>query len=755
MLPTLRDVTDKVIRRDLWTDHNATAFSLLGKKAPPVRSQGHGFYHVNWWTLKILVHTAARWAKANPGCQPTRSVVSQWVTSVNGSPRPAPYISIAQTPMLLTLKVALGLKGGLIHELLHGVYSCKRYLTTTEVADLILPRWAKVPDWSRYADLLLGWENLVEDIRIERNGCQEFPGAKSRLMDVNDFVLEREFPILTGNPISIVEATFRGLGKGYTSKWQQDSYGLYQQLNPEAFELVNSGDLNILMLESQLLGKEDDLGALRLAMDIISLIADQVEEDAEQEHRVQCPKCGAPGNKLKVRPLSDGHGGRVPGKGVLTCTVCGFQEEVDLEESAQPSRGLPPPEEDQVQFEDTPQELDDPGDGEDDPGEDDPGEEDEEDGEEDEAGEEDGEGEDGSPGEKDDEPEDWGEMAEDMVEKPEVELIDHQEALADALQKELEVEQDDMEEGEKVWNPLTTENDLTVEIQPSTLGVAYDTAKARETLQGVQTVSAYLRSQFRMRFLDYQRQGVRHGMPSGRDLSERYMVRTWSDLASGRKANRAWTRRGKRLEVTLAAAAVLDQSYSMRDQSDPTDLNSKRLWEVAAEGIMAVMEPLDSLGCSTMITGIRTNSRVYMADFDLQSDVHRTHGVTHDIFKRWDDKFHNTLWRLSNNSAQHSTPLCDGMQVALEELAARDETHRILFVFTDGQPDPTNPPVMRWQFRMAREMGIHVVGVGIGRDAAYVQTTFPDHVFSEDLAGLPVSMVEKLDQLLAVPRRSN
>ena len=48
----------------------------------------------------------------------------------------------------------------------------------------------------------------------------------------------------------------------------------------------------------------------------------------------------------------------------------------------------------------------------------------------------------------------------------------------------------------------------------------------------------------------------------------------------------------------------------------------------------------------------------------------------------------------------------------------------------------------------AKESGIHVIGVGIGCGASYVERLFPDSVYSETIEELPQLLVEKLDQLL-------
>lgn len=734
---------NQVLRRTLWTDHRATAFSLMGEKAPPVHSKGEGFAHMDWWTARILVRVIAAWAHENPGCQPTPMDVSKWVTQVNGYPRPDPQIVIARTPMILTLKVAKALKGGLIHELLHGVFTCKRYLTTREVAAIVLPRWARIPDWSRYASHLLSWDNLVEDIRIERCGCSRFPGIRQRLIAVNDYVLDKETPHLTANPLTVIQGAFRGIGKGYNTDLQKEALRRYHSLNPDAYEMVEAGPLSLWLNHAMTLGPGDDLGSLRVALDVVaelvSLLEQEQDKEDEEPQKAPCPKCGAPADKLKVRRQASSD------KLVITCTACGHQEEIEDNPFFSPSSsGQPSDSEDEG-------ESDEKGGG--------------SSGEEEESHENQDSDSGGAPseGQKEFGEENAGEggaegegplaeVAAGALESSESDLKDHQEVLSGALREAIQREMRELLPGEQPWNPASTELDIVETVKPSQKGEHGDFAQTAQMLSDVQQESAAMRSSFLMRFLDYKRRTVRHGLPSGRQLSDRYMVRTWGDLRARKKPTRAWARPGKRLDVTLAAAIVLDESYSMKAKAGVQDRDGreKTMKEVAMEGILAIVEPLSVLGCPTLVLGIRARRVTTMLDeIDLASQTyHRAYGVHYDIFKGWEETFPAVQWRFANNHAVHSTPLCDGMQMALEELADRDETHRLMFVYTDGQPNPSNAPVMRWQLRQAEKMGIHIVGVGIGQQASYVQQVFPDPVFCGRLADFPFQMTSKLDSLL-------
>jgi nitric oxide reductase activation protein len=92
--------------------------------------------------------------------------------------------------------------------------------------------------------------------------------------------------------------------------------------------------------------------------------------------------------------------------------------------------------------------------------------------------------------------------------------------------------------------------------------------------------------------------------------------------------------------------------------------------------------------------------------------------------------------------------MADGIEFALNELSARPEAHRVLFVMTDGEPDPTHRAVINAQLRRAAQAGILVLGIGLGARSSYVKRLFPDHVFAPNLAALPKMLVAKLEKLV-------
>ena len=105
-------------------------------------------------------------------------------------------------------------------------------------------------------------------------------------------------------------------------------------------------------------------------------------------------------------------------------------------------------------------------------------------------------------------------------------------------------------------------------------------------------------------------------------------------------------------------------------------------------------------------------------------------------------------YRFANTRAVGGTPMADGIQFGLQALSLRKENHRFMFVITDGAPDGGHKPVIKWQIKQAQEAGVHIIGVGFGGGARYVQARFPDSTWAPSIDQLPKRLVAKLNELL-------
>jgi nitric oxide reductase activation protein len=209
------------------------------------------------------------------------------------------------------------------------------------------------------------------------------------------------------------------------------------------------------------------------------------------------------------------------------------------------------------------------------------------------------------------------------------------------------------------------------------------------------------------------------------------LVNTMTEIRSQRRPTRPDWKNHTRPDVTLSAALVLDQSGSMA-----------RLTRNAALGAFARGDALTPLGCPTLIIGPRDERR-YGYGSEVSPNAHRHRPVHIDIFKDWGEDMGAAQERIPSVRATGGTPLSDGIQMALLELQERTENHRVIFVLTDGEPNC--PRVVNRQIRLAREAGIHVVGVGIGNGARAVKTQFPDaYVSVPNISGLAPALVNVL-----------
>jgi hypothetical protein len=793
--------------------HKASVTAILGSDTRRVSSRGSRFFNKDHWTGRALLHHMCEWAKTHGDLVPTREIVEEWLTksryqSFYGDPE----IVIASTPDQLKVRVASALIGGAYHEAWHTLYSARREISLDEACEIILPRWAKVADWSKYYRLLMEWSNLIEDIRIERLGCAEFPGTRNKMCDLADFVIDLEsdgkesakahgIDVASGSALNTVCCTFREVGLGYSTDKIRKAMQSYITENPAAVALVLQGPLSGFLRESIALTREDDLGCIRLAMDVIETLAklgghsednDEKEDDngGGKGEKFACSNCGAPGNKVRVTPMIDTYGVRSEDKALMTCTVCGHQDEVEItqnQDSGESTGSGDGPIFEGFEDQDSDSDSDS---GEDKEGDDSgdqtgQGESGDQDGEEsDEKGKGSGSDPDGSDPEgtekgdsekgdsegsddkSDQKPEggddspvggghhdggtehkgnDFSDLANDILQEAEAGngLKDNNSALEEAFneQDEKEVQQEGgVNKGEAPYRPFDTSLDETAIVGPSHRGKDYDKKQAEDLLRQTKNESSYLRARLRTIVRALEMTNTVHGTRRGKGLSERMLVDTKVTLMSNRVPMRAYYQIDDQIDTSFAASVVIDESSSMSDKLRD-----------ATSTLVAITEPLDALGCAVQVSGFRNGKYSHYDHHETRGTgktYHRSEGIRHDIFKTFDERFSSVRHRFACTRAEGSTPMADGIQFGLDALNNRPEAHRVLFVITDGCPDGGHGPVIQRQIRLANEAGINVIGVGLGYGSSYVKDLFPDHVYTDRLDEMPKALVAKLNEIL-------
>lgn len=803
--------------------HKASVVGILGDRAPRVESKGKQFYNRNRWTCRVLITKLCDWAKANPGQVLSRFELDQLVNAANCHTlgRGEQAIVIAQTPDKLPRDMALALIGGGYHEAWHTQYSCTRNLRHDEIASMILPRWPQVPDWSKFAGILLEWSNIIEDIRIERLGCKEFPGTVAKMHELQDFVLRQEMKSRLEHPdgftsFAALSCTFRDMGLGYNTEIQASAMKYYIENHADAVRLVESGPLRPILDQAIALNKKDDTGCLRLALDVIIELT-----KLSQQQPPSPPQQGEQGDgEGQGQPSSsddqDGDSNSEPQSGnsnpnqkeSKSKSKPDNKKSDDSKRQKPQQKGGEEKSKDQKSGDSSDSEDEQDGDEKDSSGSGDSDEKDEKQGDSEssdssgEGGEdsEDSDADDGDSGsdssgegqsngqgqgqsDSGDEPElgntenpsesekpeggggnDAGghnhvtgesdrDLAQEILDqaaqaqdKGETGTKDYAELMEEAISDISEDEMKDCKQGEQPWRPYTLEND---EIRIVRANKGDDLDRANQILTEVREQARYLRARFRTLLRSMEIKGSTHGLRRGKGVSERFLVDSYATLRDGALPKRAYYDEDETIDMSLSAAVVIDESGSM----------SGRL-ALATAVMMAITEPLDSLGCKVQVSGFRDGRGTQLSWHEHQQAIrgggyHRTEGIIHDVFKTFDEPFRNVKARFSKTKACGGTPMSDGVQFGLDALNERQEAHRILFIITDGCPNGDHVPVINRQLRLAKEAGIHVVGVGIGHGASYVKNLFPDSVYHPNMEKLPKLLVDKLNELVEIrnPKR--
>ena len=793
--------------RKMW---QAAADGVFPQEHIPVSSAGARFFNQDNWTARAFVVAMCESLKQHTiAVEDLNLWVPVWCGKANQHHIYTPSIVVAATAEDLSRRDRDAIAGGCYHEKGHTAYSCRRRLGESEMLTLLEEVWELVPNWAPYAGTILQWGNLIEDIRIERLLQKDYAGTGNRLAPLQDFVLEQEIEgkaaaehrgLPVNEDLRVVTGAFRDLGLGYDTPLQMQVLAEYEAASPEAWALVNTGDLSDLLRASIALGDEnkhgDDLAHLTLAMKVIATLlskSDSPMEDPEDgegegEGKVACEHCGAGADKLRSRAVKG-----QPDKIAIVCTACGHKTIIDKPEAApeggegsgegvsiedpnaEPQEGGSEGDasddsnapEGEVIRADKEEEDGDPADGTDGEGSSE-GDEDGEDGEDGEASEgsdksedtEDGTDTDGEPSDTDEGETNEGgttggsgagaEQEALTAEEVAASIVDaledgedsgiktHNEALDALVEADNQKEAANVLPGEKRWNPWNPDGDV---VMPAAEG----SRSAANTIRNKARKSGgALKTQLRRKFLADRSTRRFHGVKRGRGLSERRLVDSAVEMAANVTPTRPDFADVAKRDCSLAAAIIVDQSGSM---------HSRR--ETAAIAMMALADGLDGVGAPVLCAGFRDiwgnnygTPDVPMVQGTDGRHFHRSGNIGIDVFKGWEEPLRKCVARFPSVQATGGTPMADGVQYGMQALSERPERHRVLFVLTDGEPDWDHTGVMRRQIRLAREAGIEVVGVGIDAGCYGVRRTFETGVAVENLEELPKAILSILDDIV-------
>ena len=179
-------------------------------------------------------------------------------------------------------------------------------------------------------------------------------------------------------------------------------------------------------------------------------------------------------------------------------------------------------------------------------------------------------------------------------------MLDNNDALSQEFDAQVEKEENregKVEDGERRYKPYDKNLDEVELVGPSYNGQGQDERKAKKIGNAVKSEASYLRARLRNIVRAAEMTNTVHGVAKGRDLSERMLVDTYSSIRSGMAPKRAYYKRDVKQDTSMSAAVVLDQSSSMSGMlADATKM------------LMAISEPLDSLGVNVHVSGFRYGS---------------------------------------------------------------------------------------------------------------------------------------------------
>lgn len=229
------------------------------------------------------------------------------------------------------------------------------------------------------------------------------------------------------------------------------------------------------------------------------------------------------------------------------------------------------------------------------------------------------------------------------------------------------------------------------------------------------------------------------GSFQGRELSERYLVDTAISVRHGIVPRTAFRTTEEDVDTSFAAVLMLDQSLSMGTKDgvkpSPGEMMLKTLASTS-KALTDLQVPYEVIGFEGMIDdGV----------FRVMDGYHRVEPVRFHVYKTWGMTSADLKRTLGNMTFTGTTPTADALEFARAQLATRRERHKLIIVFTDGDPDPPQVPTVRYQLRTFKE---RVLGVGIGEGSKGVRKLFPRHVWSEDMNSYPQAVVKALKEML-------
>lgn len=196
----------------------------------------------------------------------------------------------------------------------------------------------------------------------------------------------------------------------------------------------------------------------------------------------------------------------------------------------------------------------------------------------------------------------------------------------------------------------------------------------------------------------------------------------YAQLHQARFGGPMFLRTEEGIDLNADISILIDRSVSM----------ALRM-QLASEAALAALLAYDIQGISTQV-----------AVFPVAGAV--AGGVDEDgvaVVKRWSESPRYLGGRIQSLTVEGTTPMAQAILWAACDLLKREEARRILLVVTDGEPD--DKMATREVIDLARESGVHVIGLGIGSNTQPVFGAKCAAVINDinELAGSMVKLIKQ------------
>lgn len=678
----------------------------MGAQAPKVIYCGSSFLHIATWMDRRLIGMVADWAQKNPNRVPGEAEVEAWYFALANLPRDTRnVIMLGVIPVGVSWQFEAAFDGATLHETFHGLYSRKAVLTRQDIRDLVVKNWALIPSWARFANFILDAQNLVEDVRIERIGMEDYPGSVGPLEALTEFVAtsparETKGTDLKAAPQSrgsqLVRRLFLALsylGHTISTPGCVSTLEEIRREDPVLMQEIEEGRYRPALDALRSIDLRDDLAAMRQAIALAHLVAEEDCGDEVEAPAPGCPACGAGPEHMRGLLL------RRPDKSnpvrtmVVVCQACGHSFTVEVTPRAAEPAGLPGsrPRMQVLDLENLPEDSADP-----------------------KAG--------------------LGTHAQNAAAGTYPSIETSMETAASKAWGDQIADAALREKTEAPYNPYEPGADCVVVI-PIKEG---QVDRALKMKMEVDAEICALRSGLRRLVRSVQNTRVVES-DSGIDLAEDHLADTIGSLRARRYPSRAFCIETERPKPEAAGVVLIDESTSMKSWAHE-----------AGKLMLALSSSLEDAKFASACLGFQDGAGTKAPKLKAQ-EAERYHRIGETVnihvFKFFHERVGRVLTRFPQVQASGTTPMADGIQAAIEAILTRRERLRMVFVISDGDPNEGTEPVIRRQIRIASQQGIYFCGVGIGPDAQKILDLIPNSVHAETISEVPRLLLTRIANL--------